>query len=172
VISDTVLQRLIVQISGEPSGKVIWMNENAPRPVLPYLAIRVSPARRINKDRYSDVDANGIQTVVGDREFTLSVQAFGYDSPVSYLQYFADKLQLITNNDRFRAQGMALRDTSTVMDISALLSNTKIEKRANLDLTIGYRSVQTDNVGVIETANIEGRDNGINSPVYTIIADV
>jgi hypothetical protein len=67
---------------------------------------------------------------------------------------------------------MALRDTSTVMDISSLLSNTKIEKRANLDLTIGYRSVQTDNVGIIETANIEGRDNGINSPVYTIIAEV
>lgn len=172
MIQDVVLQRLIVAISGEPSGKVIWMNENAPRPVLPYLAIRVSPARRINKDRYSDVDTNGIQTVVGDREFTLSVQAFGYESPVSYLQDFADKLQLITSNDRFRAQGMALRDTSTVMDISALLSNTKYEKRANLDLTVGYRSVQTDNVGVIETANIEGRDNGINSPVYTIVVDV
>lgn len=172
MIADSVLQRLVVQISGEPSNKVIWMNENAPRPALPYLAIRISPARRVGKDWYSDVSDSGLQTVIGDREFTLSIQAFGEESPVSYLQDLADRLQLISVGDRFRAEGMAIRDSNPVLDISALLSATKIEKRANLDVILGYRSIQTDNVGVIETANIEGRDNGINSPVYTIIASV
>lgn len=172
MIADEVLQRLVVQISGMPAEKVIWVNENAPRPPLPYLAIKVSPARRVGKDWYSDVSDEGLQTVIGDREFTFSIQSFGHESPVSYLQDLADKLQLISVGDKFRAAGMAIRDSKPAMDISALLSNTKMEKRANLDLILGYRSIQTDNVGVIETANIEGRDNGLGSPVYTIIASV
>lgn len=169
MISDAVLHGIVEQLTG---ATVIWMNGNAPRPPLPYIAIKISPARRIKKDYYSDVDANGIQTVIGDREFTLSIQSFGEESPVSYLHDLADKLQLVSVGDRFRAQGMAIRDSHPAMDISALLSATKIEKRANLDVIIGYRSVQTDNVGIIETANIEGRDNGLNSPVYTIVASV
>ena len=172
MIADEVLQRLVVQVSGMQAEKVIWMNENAPRPIIPYLAIKISPARRIGKDWYSDINDIGLQTVIGDREFTLSIQVYGAESPVSYLQDFADKLQLISVGDRFRAKGMAIRDSKPVLDISALMTNTKIEKRANLDVVIGYRSIQTDNVGIIETANIEGRDNGINSPVYTIIASV
>lgn len=169
MIADNVLYTLVTQLTG---ATVIWMNENAPRPPLPYVAIKVSPARRIGKDWYSPVNDMGLQTVIGDREFTLSIQVFGAESPVSYLQDVADKLQLISAGDKIRAQEMALRDVKPVMDISALLSNTKIEKRANLDVILGYRSIQTDNVGIIDTANIEGRDNGINSPVYTIIASV
>lgn len=156
-------------------GTLIWMDQNAPRPSLPYTAMKIIGRRRVHKDRYSDVDDEGIQTVAGDREFTLSMQryqAYGPDSVTQKLQDVVDKLQLQTNMDAFMSKGLAAWNTSDVKDISALLDKTQIEKRANVDIFFRYRAKLTDNVGLIETVNITGTDDGFGSPVYTIIADV
>jgi len=169
---ETDLYALIQPLVG---GTVIWMDQNAPRPALPYCAMKIMSRRRVNKDHYSDVGDSGVQTVTGDREFTLSIQryqAYGADSVTGKLQEVADKLQLTSVIDKFSAKGLVAFDAGQVQDISALLDKTQIEKRASLDISIRYQSVQNDTVGVIETANIEGRDNGVNNPVYTIVASV
>jgi len=154
-------------------GTLIFLDQNSPRPALPYCGMKIMSRRHVNKDHYSDVDTNGVQTVTGDREFTLSIQryqAYGADSVTEKLQVVADKLRLNSVIDKFMAKGLAAFDTSQVQDISALLDKTQIEKRASLDIFMRYRSVQTDNVGIIDAANIEGRDNGVGNPVYAIDA--
>ncbi len=60
-------------------------------------------------------------------------------------------------------------NTSAVLDISALLDATNIEKRASLDVFMRVKSTMTDNVGYIDTVNVEGDDNSL-APVYTIIS--
>lgn len=169
---ETDLYALIQPLVG---GTLIWMDQSAPRPALPYCAMKIMSVRQINRDHYSDVDDGGIQTVTGDREFTLSIQryqAYGADSVTGKLQAVSDKLRLTSVIDKFSAKGLVAFDAGQVQDISALLDKTQIEKRASLDIFMRYWAVQTDNVGLIETANIEGRDNGVNSPVYTIVASV
>ena len=156
-------------------GTLIWMDQNAPRPELPYTAMKRSARRRVHKDRYSDVDDAGIQTVAGDREFTLSIQryqAYGPNSVMKALEDVVDKLQLRTNIDALLAKGLAAFDTAPVLDISALLDKTQIEKRANVDVFFRYRSKLTDNVGLIESVHVTGTDDGVGSPVYTIVATV
>ena len=169
---ETDLMALIQPLAG---GTVIWMDQNAPRPALPYCAMKIMSVRQKNRDHYSDVDDSGIQTVAGDREFTLNIQryqAYGVDGVTGKLQAIADKLRLISVIDKFKSKGLVAFNAAQVQDISALLDKTQIEKRASLDIFIRYRSVQTDDVGLIETANIQGQDDGVNSPVYTVVASV
>lgn len=156
-------------------GTVIWMDQSAPRPALPYTAMKVMSRRRVKRDHYDNPDDEGFQRVQGDREFTLSIQryqAYGPDSVTGILESLSDKLLLQTVNDKFFAKGLVAFNVGPVLDISALLDKTQIEKRASLDIYMRHAVTQMDNVGIIETVNIEGRDDGVGSPVYTIVASV
>jgi len=146
-------------------GTLIFMDQNAPRPALPYTAMKVTSRRMVNRDHYSDPDVNGIQDVVGDREFTVNLQryqAYGPDSVTQTLETVAEKLRLNTVIDKFQKKGMIAFDATAVTDISALLDKSQIEKRASMDVFVRYKSRQADNVGIIETANIES--TGTNTP--------
>jgi hypothetical protein len=152
---ETDLMELIQPLVG---GMVIWMEQNSPRPPLPFCAMKIKSVRSVNRDHYSAPDANGSQTVSGDREFTLSIQryqAYGAESVMTPLQTLSDKLKLASVQDKFAAKNLAAYDAQSVTDISALLDKTQIEKRANLDIMCRYKSRMTDNVGVISTASIE-----------------
>lgn len=151
------------------TGTVIWADLNKPRPALPYSSIKINSLRFINQDHYSDVSALGIQTVNGDREFTLSIQNFGKTDCVTFLNGVVNKLRLNTNLDKFMAKKIVPFNTGAVLDISALVDNTNIEKRASLDIFIRIKSSMTDNVGIIDAVNVEGDDNSL-APIYTVIA--
>ena len=151
------------------TGTVIWADLNKPRPALPYSSIKMNSMRYVNQDHYSDATSLGIQTVTGDREFTLSIQNFGKTDCVTFLNGVVNKLRLNTNLDKFMAKKIVPFNTGAVLDISALVDNTNIEKRASLDVFIRIKSSITDNVGYINTTNVEGNDNSL-APIYTIIA--
>lgn len=154
---------------------LVWADQNAPAPARPYCVMRIQSVKLMNNDHSSDVDDFGIQKVTGDREFTLNIQRFQEYTPenvTTKLQAVADKLQLRSHIDRFLSKGLAAFDTHPVMDISGLLDTTQIEKRASLDIMMRYRSTQLDDVGLIDTVNITGKDDGVSSPEYTIIVTV
>jgi hypothetical protein len=153
-----------------PNGKVIWQDLNSPRPLLPYIAMKVMSQRFVNYDYYKDPDVNGIQTVQGDRELTLNIQYIGDDS-VQNLEAIVDKLRLQTVIDTFMAAKYVAFNTAQVVDIAALLSGAIIEPRASLDVFIRTKKYQTDNVGLISTVNIAASDNSSAGP-YTIQAVV
>ena len=148
-------------------GVVIWADQNSPRPPLPYSVIKINSVRYVNQDHYGDPDNAGIQTVKGDREFTLNVQMFGESDVVSSLSGVVDRLRLTSNIDKFMSKKLTAFNTEAVTDISALLDSTVIEKRASVDIFMRYKSSLTDNVGIIETASIEGDDDS-SAPKYTI----
>ena len=150
-------------------GTVIWADQNSPRPPLPYSVMKINSIRFVNQDHYSNPDVNGIQTVKGDREFTLNVQRFGQSDVTSFLNSVVDKLRITTNIDKFMAKKLTAFNTEAVSDISALLDKTAIEKRATVDIFMRYKSSLTDNVGLIETASIEGDDDS-TAPKYTSTA--
>lgn len=140
------------------SGTLIWMDQSKTLPALPFTAMKISSRRMVNQDHYSDVDNNGVQTVKGDREFTLSLQRYqAYDSTsvTELLQSISDKLHLTSIIDKFMAKKIAVYDVGPVQDISALLDKSTIEKRASLDIFMRIKLTQTDTVGVIETVIVE-----------------
>lgn len=149
---------------------LIWADMNAPAPARPYSVMRVQSVRIINNDHTSEVDSGGIQTVTGDREFTLNIQRFqaysNNDDVVEKLQAVADKLQLRSHIDRLLSKGLAAFDTHAPMNISGLLDATQIENRASMDIMMRYRSTQLDDVGLIETVNMTCTDE----PEYVVIA--
>lgn len=153
-------------------GTVIWSDSNSPRPALPYSTLKYSSLRRLNFDHKSDVDINGAQTVSGDREFTLTINRYqgSGNNVVWNLQQVVDKLQFQTNIDKFLAKDLVAFNTNPVMDISALLDATQIEKRATVDIFMRYRTNLVDaGVGIIDTVHINADDDS-SAPPYTIIA--
>lgn len=153
---ETDLMALIQPLVG---GVVIWQDQNSPRPPLPFCAMKIKSVIPINRDHYSSPDANGVQSVIGDRQFTLSIQryqAYGVESVTTPLQTISDKLRLVSVQDKFSAKNLVAYDTLAVTDISALLDKTQIEKRANLDIMCRYKSRISDaGAGIIDTMSVE-----------------
>jgi hypothetical protein len=137
------------------SETLIHGDGNAPRPALPYVSMKVMSMRRVKNDWYSeDIGLDGLQTVKGDREFTLSFQRFGNDS-VEALDTLANKLRLTTVIDKFNNAKLPIVMAEDVVDVAALLDKSQIEPRASLDVFMRLKSVLTDNVGYIDTVDIE-----------------
>lgn len=172
---ETDLYGLISPLVG---GTLIWMDQSKTLPALPFTAMKIKSRVKIHNDHHSNPNSSGVETVLGDREFTLSMQrhqAYGADSVTELLQGVADKLQLTTNVDKFMAKKIAIKDVGSVDDISALLDKTMIEKRAALDIFMRVKLTQLDTVGLIEhvsvssehTTNPDDTDSGI----WTVVID-
>lgn len=152
--------------------RVIWANPNAPRPPLPYNVLRLASRRMVGRDHLEDgVDEEGNLRITGNREYTLSVERHGENS-VLVMEVLTDKIRTPTAMARFAEKGIAVFDSEAVMDIAKLLGEADIEPRAGVDLMIRARSVTLDNVGIIETLIVTGKDDGKNSPTYAATIDV
>jgi len=155
-------------------GEVIWMDQNSPRPPLPYYTMKIMSVRYVNQDYHVAPDSNGDEVVKGDREFTLTVQRYQkFDSTdvTSQLQTLVDRLRLTTVIDKFMARKLVAFNTGAVTDISALLDKTQIEKRATVDIFMRYKSSLVDNVGIVETVSVEATDNS-SAPAYNPLVEV
>lgn len=171
---ETDLYALIQPLVG---GTLIWMDQSKTLPALPFTAMKISGRRNVNTDWHSAPNGSGVETVLGDREFTLSMQrhqAYGADSVTEILQQVSDKLRLTTNIDKFMAKKIAVYDVGAVTDISALLDKTTIEKRAALDVFMRVKISQLDTVGLIDQVSVESESiAGVeaDSGDWTILID-
>lgn len=146
------LQELIAaRVDGET---VIFADQNAPRPSLPYWTIRVGVARRLGREHFSQgVDVNLDQTVSGVREVTVQVQRHGYESEQKAMD-LRDSLFLTTVNEAWQLKKLSLYNAGDVQNIPFRLDNSQLEPRASLDLFVRFGAVLKDNVGAIETVEI------------------
>lgn len=161
----TPLEKNIYDVIQPLLGVVlIVMDQNKSRPALPYAAFKIKSARAVHHDHYSDVTNSGVQTVRGNREETLSVQYYGGE-PMQALKDLRDRLRLTSVMDAFRVRGLAAYHSEAVMDISEK-QETQILKRANLDISIRYRSSLVDDVGIIEHADVTGNVEGLAVHVF------
>ena len=134
---------------------LVFADQNAPRPPLPYWTIRLAAQRAVGEDAYSQgVDANGDQTVSGVREITVQVQRFGPDSDVACAD-LRDNLSRTTVSETWQVQKIALYDVGDVLNVPYKLDNSQLEPRASVDLFVRFGTELLDRVGWIDTVEMD-----------------
>lgn len=133
---------------------VIWADQNAPRPALPYWTLRLSSRRSIGWDDHGQgVDNAGTETIGGIREETLEVQCIGTDA-FDKVCAVRDALAKRTVQAAWYATGLAIFDRGNVLNVPYKLDNDQLEPRGAMDLIMRYAVTDTDVVGAIETVEI------------------
>jgi hypothetical protein len=136
-----------------PGCSVIFLNENAPRPAQPYVTLFLSTMNQIGEDYTPEVDVNGLVDMVGDREFTLQIQTYGGDC-ITCLENLRSSLQMQTVLDTLRANGIVFVNHFAISDVTELL-DSRFEKRAAMDVLLRIGQDYTDNLGLIQTVQVE-----------------
>lgn len=133
---------------------VIYLYPNAPRPTVDYISLLLSSFNQIGWDYTQDpLDDSGVAELVGDREFILQVQGYGGD-PMSLLEGLRTSLQKQTVLDSLRANGIVFVSWFPISDITALI-DSRFEKRASMDVKFRLAQVYSDDLGVINTVELE-----------------
>ncbi len=156
-------------ISVLPLGMpVIYWEPNAPRPTVAYVTLFINDFIAPNQDWSSDeADINGIINMLGDRQFTLSMQAYGGTDPLTVLENVRSSLQKQTVLDTLRANGIVFYSSINLIDITELV-DSKWEKRASLDIRFAIGQSYTDNPGYFDHMQVE---EVIVDQIGTVIID-
>jgi len=133
---------------------VVYLFPNAPRPTVDYVSLYISSVTQIGWDYVQEpLDNTGISEQVGDREFTLQVQVYGGD-PITTIQNLRTSLQKQTVLDSLRANGIVFANWFPINDVTELI-DSRYEQRASMDILFRIADVYTDNLGMIETVELE-----------------
>jgi len=163
---ETVKTNLYEWASSVSGGSpVIVYNENSPRPALPYVTLYLQSLVQIGDDYVPRPDGMGALTIVGDREFTLQVQAYGGD-PITLLENMRSSLQKETVLATLREDNIVFVQHNPITDITLLL-DTEFEARASMDILFRIAQTDTDNHGLILTVEIEENFSDGQSTVYS-----
>jgi len=135
----------------------ISSDQNSPRPPLPYWTVKVLSIRSVGSDAYSQGVTNaGLQTVSGVREATVEVQRFGAGSHEACFE-FANMLSARSVLDTWSAQDVVVYDVGDVANVPYKLDGSSLEPRGAVDVSIRFGTELLDNVGAIETVDIEAK---------------
>lgn len=142
-------------ISGLVDGEaVIWGDQNAPAPPLPYWTLRLNARRSLGMDEQGQgVDDDGDLTISGVREETLMIQRLG---PMSQdlVADLRDNLGKVTVREAMQAENIVFYDFGPVGFVPFRRDNDHLEPRATLDVFMRYGVSITDRVGAIENVQI------------------
>jgi hypothetical protein len=146
----------------------MWMDQNAPRPALPYIAGKISLVNPIGHDYDSTPSSGGVVTTTGNREFVLMLQSYGANAFQIMLEV-QQATRRATSIDVLRSKGVIfVEDNDGVKDISAILDE-RSEPRAALDLRMRTTDIITDGaVGVIEEVEVTEQFKHENGSLITI----
>lgn len=147
------------------SVTVIFENQNGPRPSLPYVSILLTTLTQIGVDYISPPDAMGDSDIIGDREFNIRIQAYGGD-PITQLENIRSSLQKPSVLDTLRANNIVFVDRLSINSVSALL-DTEWEARASMDILFRIAQTDSDELGLIETVEVDETLSDGVSDIYT-----
>lgn len=134
---------------------VILYYENAPRPPTDYITININTFIQVGQDYVPRPQDNpGDVEQIGDREFTVNIQAYGGNT-IGNLEILRRSLQKQTVLDTLRANGIVFAQQFQILDITELV-NTRFEKRASMDILFRMGQTYGDELGSISTVEIEG----------------
>lgn len=142
-------------ISVIPNGMpAIYLYNNSPRPQVDYLTLYITSVTQIGWDYVQGpLDNTGISQQVGDREFTLQIQAYGGD-PLTVLENIRTSLQKQSVLDTLRQNGIVLANWYPINDVTELV-DSRFEQRGSLDILFRIADIYTDDPGVISTVSLE-----------------
>lgn len=147
-------------IANVPSGMpVIYLNNNAPRPTVDYVTLYLSSMVQIGRDYTQDPTSStsGSSVMVGDREFTLNIQAYSSyptGDPFTILENLRTSLQTQPVLASLRANGLVYVNWFPITDLSVLV-DSRFEQRASMDTLWRVAQQYTDTVGNINTVNVQ-----------------
>lgn len=146
-------------VDGVDSGTVIWAEQNAPIPDGAFATLRLASLVQVGQDFTAPPVETGPGTdvfesdITGNREFTLEVQTFGADA-FGRAEAIRSSLQRVSVLDALRAAGIVFVDRLGITNVTALDGNRQ-EERAAVDILFRAAQVQTEELPVIETVEVE-----------------
>lgn len=136
--------------------RVIWSDQNSPRPALPYWTIKLNAMPMLGSAEYGQgVTSTGHQTIWRTNQATLEVQRFGSDSEIKCHALRSD-MDRMTVREAWGLKRISCYDSGSVNNLAIKLDNSTMEPRAGVDLFLRFGSTVTDRVGIIETVVTTG----------------
>lgn len=158
--------------AGYAVGKVIWEDQDGPRPATPFAALRMTTIRRIGQDWVDVVDAEvpapGAEIehrARGVRIARLQIQAFGTDAvgdahPMAILEEILLKAKLPSFKSALQAASVAVIRHDPVRNVGALLNTADTEPRALVDVELSLVSEISETGTFVEFVELENIDTG------------
>jgi len=141
------------------SGKVIWAKDDVPVPPRPFITLELKDPVPAGQPWQSDADQAG--TVRRERTQVFSVSINGYGPGVNQSLFdLRESLDLLKVRKILHEGGICyLRDQTDLQDATTR-TGSRHEERAVYEPAFTYRSVRTEEVGIIENINIKGEIHG------------
>lgn len=164
-IKQNILNYVSVNVGGVP---VIWSNQNGPLPALPYITIDITSYVSDGEASQGGTDTEGNQTRSYNEDINLSIQSYGEDSE-DYLQILKRSFSSEQGRLDLEAQELVLRDDGNIRNVATTIDST-MEPRYLYELILGSCEAYIEDVGVVETVEINGEINGAKTS--PIIVDI
>lgn len=176
MFSSTVRNAIVAWVrtaTGLASGKVILADQDGRRPDGTFIALRFGTVLTLGAvdANYAVYDAGGdpgeeiVETVRGEREFTVDLQAFaqvtpgGADDGRALLGACQTALGLPSVRSALAAAGVSIFDKGTVQTVPAV-AGAEFEARSVLTVRGYGRVTASSTTGLIETVEVEDVDGG------------
>jgi hypothetical protein len=151
----TIEAAVVTWLSDATSKTVILANQGTPRPARPYLTVLISSVRTVGGEDARAISAVGVQTIYGDREVSVSVQAFGAGA-LDLARAAALALNKETVRQKLATSGLCPSGITPIVAELTELLETDFEERAQFDAVLALGETYTDTVGLIEHVEGEG----------------
>lgn len=144
----------------------IWAEQDTHRPAKPYGSLKIIPGfKKIGATDNITHKADGVFSIAGTREFTLSLNCYG-DKALERANFVASSIEKPTVIEKFNAAGLTVVSVEQVQDLTKLMDNT-YETRSQIDVKFRIAQVVEDNIGIIETVEIENTLDGSTTVINT-----
>ena len=145
-------------VTGFDANHVLWADQDAPRPTLPYALLKILTFVKVGMDENRLRDDDVEVDIVGQREMTISLNTLGV-SAFENMAALQNSLCLDAVRELFNAANLAYASDTGPTDISQLLE-TVIEPRAQMDIVFHHAQVTTEDQGRIEEVELGGIVDG------------
>lgn len=164
--------------SGLPGNKVIWDDQNGPRPNGVYISISyeldsvgqdwTTITTPINPDELADIQFN----VCGTRLMRIRLQCFDGDatrssSSKSYLSAIASKHRLPSIHDALGQAGIGVRDIGPIQVVSGVLNSHRVEPRSLMTIEVNLSSAVSELGTYITSVCVSDQTEGVDFSVGT-----
>lgn len=148
-----LLGQFIMDNLGVP---VIELNQNAPLANKPFITVGINSTRITSTPCRYDVDDNGIQKTILNKEIVVSFEAFSDNLHQSdeILQQLEHSLLCDQSFTVLTDKLVYINSINGVQSVSGIL-NDYTESRALLECTFRYQQQINVNTGIIEEAEVE-----------------
>jgi hypothetical protein len=135
------------------SNHVIWLDQDMPRPSLPYVGVRMTTLKTINREAIYAPNEDGEANIVTHKEFTLNLHYYGNSSndPIEKLMILEDSQFKEGSKSVLEAQQLVIVQTLMGPSDTAVKLDTVYESRGSMDLLMRMPWELTDS----DQGNIE-----------------